>query len=216
MTVKERQCLLTVLKRSDGISYYTGEVDGIYGPLSRKAIEGFQRDYGGLTVTGETDEATDKAMRHAICYGMPVMDVPDINVGSKTGTFWDKIEFFTRNEFMCQCYRYNNPPFCDGFPVEPQEKMVRTVNEIRRRLGVPVTIVESGGSGVRCPRHNAAVGGVENSDHLTGNAADLHSEKSPEEMARVAEEVMGHTGQIGIYSWGIHVGINPVYSRYRG
>ena len=90
------------------------------------------------------------------------------------------------------------------------------MNEIRKRLGVPVTIVESGGSGVRCEIHNKNVGGVVNSDHLTGNAADLHSSKSPEEMARVAEEVMGNTGQIGIYSWGIHVGINPVYSRFYG
>lgn len=216
MTVKERQCLLTVLKRSDGESYYTGEVDGIYGPLSRKAVEDFQRDYSGLTVTGEADEATDKAMRHAVCYGMPIMDVTDSNVGSKTRTFWDEIEFFDRNEFMCQCYRHNNPPFCDGFPVEPQEKMVRTVNEIRRRLGVPVTIVDSGGSGVRCPQHNAAVGGVANSNHLYGKAADLHSERSPEEMYQIADEILGNTGELGLYSWGIHVGVNCAYSRFRG
>jgi len=85
--------------------------------------------------------------------------------------------------------------------------MVRTVNEIRRRLGVPVSIVDAGGSGVRCPRHNANVGGVANSLHLTGNAADLRSGKSPQEMYRVAEEVMGNTGEIGIYSREIHVGI---------
>ena len=144
-----------------------------------------------------------------------VADATDNPVGSKkepTGTFWDEIEYFTREEFRCQC----KGKYCNGFPVEPQEKLVRTVDEIRRRLGVPVTIVESGGSGVRCEIHNRNVGGVENSDHKTGNAADLHSDKSPEEMARVAEEVMGNTGQIGIYSWGIHVGINPVYSRFTG
>jgi uncharacterized protein YcbK (DUF882 family) len=93
--------------------------------------------------------------------------------------------------------------------------MVRTVNEIRRRLGFPITIVDSGGSGVRCKQHNANVGGVANSLHLTGNAADLHSSASPDEMERVAEEVMGQTGEIGIYSWGIHVGIGG-YSRFRG
>ena len=129
-----------------------------------------------------------------------------------TGTFWDDIRYFKREEFRCQC----KGKYCNGFPVEPQEKMVRTVDEIRRRLGVPVTIVESGGSGVRCPVHNANVGGVANSNHLTGNAADLHSGKSPEEMARVAEEVMGNTGEIGIYDWGIHVGVNCKYSRFYG
>lgn len=211
MNVKERQCLLTVLKRSNGESYYTGEVDGIYGPLSHKAVEDFQRDYGGLLVTGEADEATDKALRHAICYGMTEKDyVVD------TGTFWDEIEFFDREEFRCQCYRHHATPYCNGFPREPSEELARTCNEIRRRLGVPVSIVDSGGSGVRCPQHNADVGGVLNSNHLYGNAADLHSSKSPEEMARVAEEVMGHTGEIGIYSWGIHVGVNCAYSRFRG
>ena len=129
-----------------------------------------------------------------------------------SGTFWDEIEFFDREEFRCQC----GGKYCNGFPAEPQEKMVRTVNEIRRRLGVPVQIVDAGGSGVRCPRHNADVGGVANSNHLTGNAADLHSEKSPEEMARVAEEVMGNTGEIGIYSWGIHIGVNCKYSLFTG
>ena len=156
-------------------------------------------------------------MRHAVAYGMPnrAPDETDNNVGDKeetAGTFWDDSEFFDREEFRCQC----KGKYCDGFPAEPEEELVRVCNEIRRRLGVPVSIVESGGSGVRCPRHNAAVGGVANSNHLYGKAADLHSSKSPQEMARVAESVMGNTGEIGIYSWGIHVAVNCTYSRYRG
>lgn len=210
MTVKDLQCLLTFMKRSNGSSYYVGDVDGIYGKLSRKAIEDFQHDFGGLTVTGTADEATEKAIRHAVAYGMPE-NVTDNNVGNKTITFWDEIEFFDREEFRCQC----GGKYCNGFHVEPQETMVRTVDEIRRRLGVPVSIVDAGGSGVRCPQHNANVGGVANSLHLTGNAADLHSSKSPQEMYRVAEEVLGNTGELGIYSWGIHVGIGE-YSRFKG
>lgn len=211
MTVKDLQCLLTFLKRSNGTSYYTGDVDGIYGKLSRKAIEDFQRDFGGLVVTGNADEMTATAMRHAVCFGMSKKEsVPDNNVGCKT--FWDEIEFFDREEFRCQC----GGRFCDGFPVEPEEDLVRTVDEIRRRLGVPVSIVDSGGSGVRCPQHNSAVGGVASSNHLYGKAADLHSSKSPQEMARVAEEVLGNTGELGIYSWGIHVAVNCKYSRFTG
>lgn len=211
MTVRDLQCLLTFLKRSNGSSYYGGDVDGIYGKLSRKAIEDFQRDFGVLTVTGTADDATEKAMRHAVTYGMPGESGEDISVPSKTDTFWDEIEFFDREEFRCQC----GGKYCNGFHVEPQEKMVRTVDEIRRRLGVPVSIVDAGGSGVRCPQHNANVGGVANSLHTTGNAADLHSSKSPQEMYRVAEEVLGNTGELGIYSWGIHVGIGK-YSRFKG
>lgn len=196
MTIKQKQCLLYIL------GYYVGEIDGDWAQLSKTACMSFQKDYG-LTADGVFGSATEKKARAAIASGEVAKPVP-------VEDFWDEIEYFTREEFRCQC----KGKYCNGFPVEPQEKLVRTVNEIRKRLGVPVTIVESGGSGVRCEIHNRNVGGVENSDHKTGNAADLHSDKSPEEMARVAEEVMGNTGQIGIYSWGIHVGINPVYSRF--
>lgn len=193
MNNKQKQNLLQFL------GLYDGAIDGIWGPKSQKAIESVHKKYPNLDDTA--------ALLEAVADWEPV--IPETK---STGTFWDEIEYFTRDEFRCQC----KGRYCNGFPVEPQEKMVRTVNEIRRRLCVPVTIVESGGSGVRCEIHNRNVGGVTSSDHLTGNAADLHSSKSPQEMARVAEEVMGDTGQIGIYSWGIHVGINPVYSRFYG
>ena len=77
---------------------------------------------------------------------------------------------------------------------------MRTVDEIRHRLGVPVSVVGGGGSGVRCASHNAEVGGVANSQHLYGLAADLHSAASPAQMKAVAEDVMGRTGGIGPYN----------------
>lgn len=201
MTITQRQHLLAYL------GFYEGIVDGIWGAQSQSATTAFQRRFG-LQADGLAGDATDKALCHAVCYGLPE-NVTDNNVGNKT--FWDEIEFFDREEFRCQC----GGKYCNGFHVEPQEKMVRTVDEIRRRLGVPVSIVDAGGSGVRCPQHNANVGGVANSLHTTGNAADLHSSKSPQEMYRVAEEVLGNTGELGIYSWGIHVGIGE-YSRFKG
>lgn len=207
MTVKQIQNLLQYL------GYYEGIPDGISGPLTKQAVTAFQEAFGGIAVDGDPGAETRKALTHAVAYGMPERDtVPESDTGSQTGTFWDDIEFFTREEFRCQC----GGKYCNGFPAEPEEKMVRTVDEIRRRLGVPVEIVTAGGSGVRCPVHNANVGGVANSNHLGGNAADLHSGKSPQEMARVAEEVMGNTGEIGIYDWGIHVGVNCKYSRFYG
>ena len=41
---------------------------------------------------------------------------------------------------------------------------------LRQAMGVPITI----SSGYRCPRLNRAVGGVRNSQHLYGEAADIH------------------------------------------
>jgi hypothetical protein len=199
------------------LGYYVLDCEGDWGSGSREACKEFQRDRNITPVDGFGGPITDKALRYAVYNDFskpePVPDVSDNNVGDKkepTGTFWDDSEFFDREEFRCQC----KGKYCNGFPVEPEEELVRVCNEIRRRLGVPVSIVDSGGSGVRCSRHNVAVGGVGNSNHLYGKAADLHSKKSPHEMYRIAEEVLGNTGELGLYDWGIHVAVNCSYSRF--
>lgn len=208
MTIKQRQHLLAYL------GYYKLTVDGDWGSGSREACEAFQRDRN-ITTDGYGGPETDKALRYAVGNDLqkpePVEDEVVVSKNETTaGTFWDDSEFFDREEFRCQC----GGKYCNGFPVEPEEELVRVCNEIRRRLGVPVSIVDSGGSGVRCTRHNAAVGGVGNSNHLYGKAGDLHSSKSPQEMYRVAEEVLGNTGELGLYDWGIHVAVNCTYSRF--
>jgi hypothetical protein len=208
MTNKQRQHLLAYL------GYYGGAIDGDWGAGSRTACTAFQGDRN-ITPDGYGGPETDKQLRYAVANDLFRWEsVEDEVVVSKnettTGTFWDDSEFFDREEFRCQC----KGKYCNGFPVEPEEELVRACNEIRRRLGVPVSIVDGGGSGVRCPRHNAAVGGVGNSKHLYGKAADLHSEKSPQEMYRISEEVLGNTGELGLYDWGVHVAVNCSYSRF--
>ena len=192
MTIKERQCLLYVL------GYYRGQIDGVWGGLSEQAEKRFRQD-ADLADSGSGE--TDAAMRKAVHLGLE----------KKTGSFWEDIQYFTREEFRCQC----GGRYCSGFPAEPEEKLVRTLDAIRRRLGVPVRIVEAGGSGVRCRQHNANVGGAANSEHLYGRAADLHSSLSPAKMKAAAEDVMGQSGGIGVYSWGIHVDTGK-YSRWNG
>lgn len=204
MTNADAQHLLCVLIKDRPI-----QCDGIWGPKTRMAMADFQNRFG-LPADGELTEESGKALRHAVAYWYDEA-ATDNNVGG-TDDIWANSEFFTREEFRCQC----GGRYCNGFPVEPEEELVRVCNEIRRRLGVPVTIVESGGSGVRCAQHNANVKGAKNSNHLYGKAADLHSDKSPQEMYRVAEELLGNTGELGIYSWGIHVAVNCNYSRFTG
>lgn len=216
MNVKDRQCLLAFLKKQDGTSYYTGQVDGIYGPLSRRAIEDFQRSFG-LEITGQGNEETDKALRHAVAYGLPERDPVEDTAPpvSDSGTFWDEIEFFDREEFRCHC----GGKYCDGFHVEPEELMVRLCDEIRRRAGVPILIRDAGGSGLRCPQWNAQIPGASaNSYHTKGGAADLHPRgKTPEQLYAIAEAVMAEMlpgrGGLGLYSWGIHVDTGE-YSRW--
>lgn len=196
MTVEQKQCLLRYL------GYNPGTIDGIDGKKTQAAINQFKADYG----VGE--ESLIKAVSGEIT--KLAVKVP---VSDNTGTFWDEIEFFTRKEFRCTC------PRCGGFPVEPDELMVRVVDEIRRRAGVPITVVDSGGSGIRCKEHNAEVGGVANSEHLYGRAADLHSKLRPSELYKIAEQVLAEMvpgrGGLGLYNWGIHVDVGK-YSRWNG
>lgn len=121
-----------------------------------------------------------------------------------TGTFWDEIKYFTKSDFACSC----GGAYCDGYnSVEPAEQTVRVVDEIRRRAGSAITIT----SAIRCPTRNAAVGGVSNSLHITGQAVDISSGTLyPYELQNIANEVMADLlpstqGGIGKYSWGIHV-----------
>lgn len=197
MTEKQKQCLLAYL------GYYEGTIDGIWGDQSRAATEAFQRDYQ-LTADGIFGEETARRAREVI-YNQeaPAVQEGADNDASGTGTFWDEIEFFTPGEFACKCGCGTG---------EIQESLVRAADEIRRRLGVPVTVT----SGLRCEKHNAAVGGVSNSRHLGGDAADLISSAGPARMKEVAEEVMGNTGGIGLYSWGIHVDTRAVRARWTG
>lgn len=207
MTDTQRQHLLAYL------GYYKLTVDGDWGSGSREACKAFQRDRN-LTVDGFGGTETDKALRYAVANNLEKPefddDVTDYYVGKNanlTGTFWDEIEFFNPEEFRCKC----GGKYCNGFPAEPHEKTVRYANAIRKRLGKPVPV----NSGLRCPTWNQIQGGVSNSNHMTGGAADLGCPDgtTPAEMWDVATAVMGKTGGIGIYDWGIHID-DGVYSRW--
>ena len=77
---------------------------------------------------------------------------------------WSGIRYFSRGEFACKCGR-----FCNGFPAEPEEKLVRIADGVREYFGAAAIVT----SGVRCAVHNANVGGVSNSRHLSGKAMDF-------------------------------------------
>ena len=210
MTAKQKQALLSYF------GYYDGPLDGLWGEKSQQATIDFQRAYMAQgDVDGIFGAATEKRILEVIATGEKPVVKDNLTTGSgvKVDTapdWWKDIRYFTRAEFRCPCGK------CGGFPVEPEEKMVRTVDAIRAKLGKPIGIVDSGGSGVRCPEHNAKVGGVATSYHLKGMAADLHcATATPAEMKKAAEAVMGKTGGIGLYGWGIHVDVGK-YSRWNG
>ena len=159
MNNEQRQHLLAYL------GYYVGNVDGEWASLSKIACTAFQKDFGGIGVDGYGGPETDKALKHAVAYDM--LKTEPVKEGTATGSFWDNIEYFTRDEFKCKC----GGKYCNGYPAEPDERMVRIADQLRKNLGVPITIV----SGLRCKTWNAIQGGVSNSQHMYGEAADIHA-----------------------------------------
>lgn len=197
MTVKQIQALLTYL------GYDHGPLDGILGPKTKGALSAFQPDYG-LPATGQPDDTTCKMLVAAVAGTAVKLERP------QTGSWWDNIRYFKKSEFRCKC----GGKYCNGYPVEIDMGMVKIADQIRSRIGKPITV----NSGLRCKTHNANVGGVSNSQHLLGNAADLGcpSGCTPAQMASIAEEIMGDTGGIGIYPWGIHIDTRAAKSRWNG
>ena len=139
MTIRQIQCLLAYL------GYYDGQLDGLWGEKSQRATIDFQRDFGGISVDGICGEKTEKALKHAVAYGMPekksdstdrTADYTNVQNNStndctnnNTGTFWDEIKYFKKSEFACKCGKY-----CNGFPVEIDMNMVKIADKIREEI----------------------------------------------------------------------------------
>lgn len=149
MTVKQRQYLLGYL------GYYSGSVDGDWGNLSRGACSAFQRD-NSLPGDGLGGPETDAALKAAVARDRQK---------PCTDSFWATIEFFEEAEFRCKC----GGKYCSGYPARMQEQVVRIADAARRHFGRPGHVI----SGLRCRQWNALQGGVENSQHMYGEAVDL-------------------------------------------
>ena len=126
------------------LGYDTGGVDGIWGSRSQAAAGEF------LKKAGEQD--LEKALLQAVSRWQP-------------GIRWQDVRYWQREEFRCRC----GGQFCDGFPAEPDPVLVALADDLRSRAGRPAIA----SSGLRCRQHNAAVGGVEGSRHLSGKALDF-------------------------------------------
>lgn len=75
---------------------------------------------------------------------------------------------FLACEFVCHCGKC---PYSDPETVPIDSRLIQALQIARDSLGAPITIT----SGLRCPEHNKKVGGVANSYHTKGEAADLRA-----------------------------------------
>ena len=105
------------------------------------------------------------------------------------------MKYFKINEFVCRCG-------CEMPPEARQniEALVANVlDPVREAYGKPIHV----NSGYRCEKHNKAVGGVPRSQHMVGEAADIHCYDNAK-LARIIKE-QGRFDQLIIYPTFLHV-----------
>lgn len=183
MTNKQKQCLLCYL------GYYVGSIDGIWGSGSREAAKRFRADYG-LSASTSIDAAGEKMLLAAVAGTAKPQQKADE---------WAGIKYFRKEEFACKC----GGKYCNGYPAEINMDMVRAADAVRERLGVPLRV----NSGLRCRQWNQIQDGAANSRHLYGDACDLGKPDgyTVDQMYDTAEDIIGNTGGVGAYNWGIHI-----------
>jgi len=94
-------------------------------------------------------------------------------------------------------------------------KLAKNLQVLRNELKQSITIT----SGYRSPKHNSAVGGVENSQHVLGKASDLQAQNTtPKQLAALIEKLILERkmdqGGIGIYRDFVHYDIRGTKARW--
>ena len=105
------------------------------------------------------------------------------------------MKWFKEKEFACKC--------CGQLPPLARENVKALVREVldpvREKLGMPIVV----NSGYRCEKHNKDVGGVRNSQHLRGEAADIHCQDNERLKQLIIEN--GKFDQLITYPTFLHV-----------
>ena len=107
------------------------------------------------------------------------------------------MKYFKMEEFECRCS--GKVRFTENI-----EALVENVlDPAREKLGMAIAV----NSGFRCPRHNAAVGGVPLSQHMVGEAADISPLKSGSKLEQLAAIIVeqGKYDQVILYPTFVHV-----------
>lgn len=162
MTIEQKQCLLTFL------GFDTGGVDGIWGAKSRNATKQCQ-EYLSVPVDGIWGPQTETAVLEAVYTWDNVQKPePETNDPTDLKPLFDNIKYWSPDEFRCRCGEYH-APYCNGFPVLPNRKLLELADDVREHFGRPGHRT----SGIRCVQHNADSDGAANSRHMCGKALDF-------------------------------------------
>lgn len=100
-------------------------------------------------------------------------------------------KYFKGYEFQCPCCGVENM----------SDRFIEKLTIARHNAGIPFVI----SSGYRCQKHNREVGGVEDSAHTNGFAADIHVHNSRERFLMLKSLFAVGFSRIGIGKDFIHV-----------
>ena len=106
------------------------------------------------------------------------------------------MKYFKMSEFECRCGCEMDSTDSPQVRENIEALVEAVLDPVRERFGKPIFV----NSGYRCPRHNAAVGGVPNSQHMRGEAADIR----PREVGKIIEQ-LGKYDQLIYYPTFVHV-----------
>ena len=106
-----------------------------------------------------------------------------------------KLNYFDIEEFSCSCGCGKN---------NINEEFTKLLDNARSRAGVPFVI----NSGVRCSKHNLAIGGSPTSSHKLGLAADIRAEDSMTRFKIVEALLKVGIKRIGIYPTFVHADVD--------
>ncbi|MCW1830249.1 D-Ala-D-Ala carboxypeptidase family metallohydrolase [Enterobacter asburiae] len=116
----------------------------------------------------------------------------------------DLSKHFSRSEFACHCG-------CKFDSISPE--LITVLEDARAHFCAPVKI----NSGYRCEKHNAKIGGVTNSPHVQGIAADIVvSGRTPAIVADYLECKYPDRYGVGRYSIFTHIDVRQTRARWRG
>ena len=129
----------------------------------------------------------------------------EINAHSKAKDGGKKLStHFKVKEFACH-------DGSDAVLVAP--RLVMVLQSIRSRFGTAVTI----NSGYRTPQYNTKIGGVTDSQHCYGTAADITVRgQTPAAVAAYARELMPDWGGVGVYDSFCHIDVREAKADWNG
>ena len=113
------------------------------------------------------------------------------------------MRYFQPSEFACKCGR------CGGGADRMASDLLARLDEARAMAGIPFVI----SSGYRCPAHNKAVGGVADSAHTRGYAADIRCTDSHTRFAVLRAVLDAGFRRVELAPTWIHVDCDPDKAR---